>query len=197
MSYLNNVKRGAGATMLAQKSTSYEALDGGTIARGIPSHTVRDYFRKYGTMLNRFDYDAEYNIYYGYVRTFNRPEFLSFVALKDGYAIIVSYETHMDGIYGPDAWELRKHFADKCFLKVRLKALTFLPPPPPPPQPAQTQIAPPIPNKKSGRGWIILAVILCLILIPVAIFGVYDSYRNEQDYQRQQRERLEELRQPF
>lgn len=180
MSVLKNMARGAGATMLAQKSGSFEAFDGGTIARSIEPHTARDYFRKYGTMPQRFDYNPDYNVYYGYVSTFNRPEFLSFVAFKNGHTIIISYETHMHGIHGAEAWELRQHFVDQCMLKVRLKVLTFVAPvvvafqsvtpspsPSPPPPPP---IATPISKKKKGSGslWWSLAL---LFIVGAGFFG--------------------------
>ena len=189
MAVLRNMARGAGAAMLAQKATTFEAFDGGTISRSIEPHTARDYFRKYGTMLHRFDYNADYNVYYGYVCAFNRPEFLSFVGFKDDYAIIVSYETHTHGLGLAEAWELRQHFADRCMLKVRLKVLNFVAPvsaPAPPPTP----VAPPLPSplvatpatKNSKGGGVPWLVILLLIVSAGWLSYLYlEGVKEERD----------------
>lgn len=181
MSMLTNLARGAKVELIAQLASSYEAFDGGTLMKNVSPHNIRDYFRKYGSAVRKFDHIADGDIYIGYVKIRGKPEFLSAIVMAGGNAVASAFDSIFD--QSDDFLNLlaKKEFADIVALAVRratVRMVELAPPPPPlPSQPTKPDTSVPKPSSAESTILLILglAVVLFLILVFVKI-TVENSY---------------------
>lgn len=172
MSMLENIARGASAAMIAQKASSFQAFDGGLIVPNVAPHNVRDYFRKYGSTVKKFEHLEQHDIYVGFVRMGEKREFLSFIVMEGRNAVAVSFDSEVDESNDLFTLMAKAEFVRDKLVAVRQAAAAMVaaripppspPPPPPPPPPVPTSLP------KKGSAWVPMFWVGLVVLFVVAV----------------------------
>ncbi|HCQ53254.1 MAG TPA: hypothetical protein DIV82_03840 [Brevundimonas diminuta] len=177
MSLISNFARGVKVELIAKLVTSYEAFDGGTLIRGVAPHNIRDFFRKYGSTVRKFDHIADGDIYVGYVRMPGRSEFLTALILAGDNAVAVSFDSEVGESNDFLTLMAKKEFADRMTAAVQKAAALMRAASPPPPVSAQPTVRPassttpgPEPRRNDAMGWLVLicvAIVAVIVLVPM------------------------------
>lgn len=205
MSLLTNFARGVKVELIAKLAASYEAYDGGTLIKGVASHNIRDYFRKYGNTARKFEHIADGDIYIGYVRMSGKPEFLSAIVLAGENAVAVSFDSEVEESNDFLTLMAKKEFADRMTLAVqraaalmRKEAPTIRPAPQAEPKAIAAAQSGPTRKDNGALGWMALlsvgGVLGAIFLIPLLVennkaaapstagYAVSDSYETGVEY---------------
>lgn len=159
MSLASNLARSVKVELIAKLATSYEAYDGGTLIKNVAPHNVRDYFRKYGNTARKYDHIENDDIYVGYVRMSDRPEFLSAIVLAGAHAVAVSFDSETDDSNDFLTLMAKKEFAERMTAAVQHASAIMRKAAAPTPVATPAAPQPTVKKKDASLGWTLAAVI--------------------------------------